>query len=133
MSSNVPSPRFRQTALLSASLATSQSSRPSPSKSVARTAHAAARPRHAGRFRDVPESAVSFVSIENVGQSGEVLRQAVVGGARYRVVPKWRLGRVERKIIDDEEIKIAILIEIAKGSPQCSSFRSQPPLLRLRR
>ena len=77
-------------------------------------------------LRDVAESAVPFVSVENVGQSAEILRQAVVGRACYRVAPKRCLGRVKREVIGDEEIEVAILIEIAEGSPQAPASAADP-------
>ena len=117
-SSNVPSPRFLQTSV-ALCIVGDEPVEPSVTIEVGREdSHAAARARHAGRFRDVAESAVPFVSIENVGQAAEFLGQAIVGGAGYRVASKRCLGRVKREVIGDEEIEVAILIEVAEGGPE---------------
>ena len=97
-------------------------------------------PRHAATPADLVTSQkcpLPLVAIENIGQAAEFLRQTV-SAARSSGCAKGRLRLVEREVIGDKQIEVAILIEIAECSPEapastanagCVSRVCEPPAI----
>ena len=83
-------------------------------------------PGDAGLGADIGEDALAVVAIQHAGESGVVERMAIHANAALRIAAERVLARRRIEVVGDEEIEIAVAIDVKECAARAPPVEADP-------